>query len=179
MSSPIGERNNPVRLGAPGTRLGQFLHWLFEATLILKGFFELAETLSGLALLGLPKNAVLDAAVWFTRHELSEDPKDQIANALLNAAHHFSIETQSFYGFYFTSHGALKLIVVILLMRGLIWAYPMAIVLMSAFVAYQMYLWSLHHAPSMLLLTLLDLVVIALTLREWHVRHGLAWRSPR
>ena len=168
-----------MKFAAPGTRLGNFLHWLFEASLILKGIFELAETLSGLALLGLPRNAVLDIAQWLTARELSEDPKDKIAHALLNAAHHFSIETQSFYGFYFTSHGGLKLIVVILLMRGLIWAYPMAIVLMSAFVAYQMYLWSLHHAVSMLLLSLLDLLVIALTLREWHVRHGLAWRGPR
>ncbi|KFE33558.1 DUF2127 domain-containing protein [Thioclava atlantica] len=164
-----------MRLGAPGTALGRFLHWLFEASLILKGLFALAETLSGLALWGLPGNAVFNIAQWITRRELSEDPKDAIASALLNAAQHFSIQTQSFYGFYFTSHGALKLIVVILLMRGILWAYPGAIALLFGFVAYQLYVWSLHHDISMLLLTLLDLVVIALTWREWTVRHGRAW----
>ncbi|MEX1660646.1 DUF2127 domain-containing protein [Thioclava sp. 15-R06ZXC-3] len=165
-----------MRLTDPNTRLGRFLHWLFEISLVLKGLFAAAETLSGLALLGMPGNAVLRLAQWLTHRELTEDPHDAIAAALLNAAQHFSIETQSFYGFYFTSHGALKLVVVVLLMRGVLWAYPGAVALLTAFVVYQMYLWSLHHAISMLLLTALDLVVIALTVREWYVRHGFAIR---
>ncbi len=168
-----------MKFGAPGTPLGRFLHWLFEASLILKALFETAETLSGLALLGMPKNALFDAAHWITARELREDPNDRIANALLSAAHHFSIQTQDFYGFYFTSHGLLKLVVVILLIRGLIWAYPLAIVMMSGFVAYQMYLYSLNHGAGMLALTALDLLVIALTIREWSVRHSFAWRKPR
>jgi uncharacterized membrane protein len=168
-----------MRLLASDTRLGRFLHWVFEASLVLKALFAAAETLSGLALLGLPGSAVLRMAQWLTQRELTEDPKDAIANALLHAAQHFSIETQSFYGFYFTSHGALKLVVVILLMRGVLWAYPGAVALLSAFVTYQLYLWSLHHAVSMLLLTALDVIVIALTLREWYVRHGFAIRPPR
>ncbi|WP_078601730.1 DUF2127 domain-containing protein [Thioclava sp. DLFJ4-1] len=168
-----------MKFGAPGTPLGRFLHWLFEVSLIIKAIFEIAETLSGLALLGLPKNALFDAAHWLTARELREDPNDRIANAFLNAAHHFSIQTQDFYGFYFTSHGLLKLVVVLLLIRGLIWAYPMAIVMMTGFVAYQMYLYSLNHGAGMLALTVLDLVVIALTLREWYVRHSFAWRNHR
>ncbi|SFM73333.1 DUF2127 domain-containing protein [Thioclava sp. BHET1] len=160
------------------TRLGRWLHWIFEASLLLKGLFAAAETLSGLALLGLPGNAVLRFAEWLTQRELTEDPHDAIATALLNAAQQFSIQTQSFYGFYFTSHGALKLVVVILLMRGVLWAYPAALALLSAFVVYQLYLWTHHHAISMLLLSALDILVIALTWREWHARFGLALRAP-
>ncbi len=168
-----------MRLRAPNSRFEQFLHWAFEASLLLKGLFAAAETLSGLALLGMPGNAVLRMAQWLTQRELSEDPKDVIANALLNGARHFSIETQSFYGFYFTSHGALKLLVVILLMRGVLWAYPGAIVLLTAFVTYQLYLWSLHHGTAMLLLSALDVIVIALTVHEWRARHGFSLRKRK
>ena len=163
-----------MRQRAPQSPFERFLHWAFEASLLLKGLFAAAETLSGLALLGMPGSAVLHLAQWLTRRELSEAPKDAIANALLHAARHFSIETQSFYGFYFASHGALKLLVVILLMRGVLWAYPGAVVLLSAFVTYQLYLWSLHHGMAMLLLSALDGVVIALTVHEWWARHGFS-----
>ncbi|MCE5971985.1 DUF2127 domain-containing protein [Sinirhodobacter sp. WL0062] len=156
-------------------RVGAFLHWLFEASLLAKGLFALTETLSGVVLLVLRDGYLVELAQRVTLHELSEDPRDVVANALLHGAQSLSVETQSFYGIYLLSHGGLKLAAIVLLMRGILWAYPAAIALLGAFIAYQLYLWSLHHDPMMLALTALDLLVIALTWREWRVRRGLSF----
>ncbi len=151
-------------------RIGRWLHWLFEASLAAKGAFAALEALSGLALLFLKDGAVLALAQRLTAHELSEDRSDVLANALLHGAEKFSITEQNFYAFYFLSHGGLKLAVVLLLALGILWAYPLAVALLTAFIAYQMHLWSIDHSPMMLALTALDVLVIALTLREWHER---------
>ncbi len=149
-------------------RLDRWLHWLFEASLVAKGIFALMETLSGLILLVLRDGALVRLAHWLTAHELAEDRSDVIANTLLHAAEKFSVEAQSFYAFYLLSHGALKLGVIYLLAREWLWAFPLAIALLSAFIAYQLHLWTIDHAPMMLALCALDLAVIGLTLREWH-----------
>lgn len=146
------------------------LHWAFEASLAAKGLFAALETLSGLVLLLLHEGAIVRLAQALTAHEVSEDRTDLIAQALLHAAEKFSIGSQHFYGFYFLSHGALKLLVVILLARDIFWAYPAAIAVLFGFVAYQLHLWSIDHSVMMLALTGLDLLVIALTLREWQTR---------
>ena len=43
----------------PASRLGIWLHWLFEASLILKGLFAAAESLGGLGLLLTPNAAII------------------------------------------------------------------------------------------------------------------------
>lgn len=160
-------------------RLGRVLHAAFEASLLAKGLFAAAETLSGLVLLVLHQGALVALAQRLTAHELSEDASDFLANALLHAAQRFSVEAQSFYALYFLSHGGLKLIVVVLLARGVLWAYPGAIMLLSAFILYQLHLWSLDHSVVLLALTGLDLVVIALTWEEWRRRRGVSFAPPR
>jgi uncharacterized membrane protein len=152
-------------------RLGRALHAAFEASLLAKGLLAAAETLSGLVLLLLHQGTLVTLAQRLTG--------DFLANALLHAAQRFSVEAQSFYALYFLSHGGLKLIVVVLLARGVLWAYPGAIVLLSAFILYQLHLWSLDHSVVLLALTGLDLVVIALTWEEWRRRRGLSFLPPR
>ena len=60
---------------------------------------------------------------------------------------------------------AVKLLLLIGLWREKLWSYPLAIVVFTAFIAYQLYRFSFTHSPSLLLLTLMDFVVIWLT---WH-----------
>lgn len=75
----------------------------------------------------------------FTQDELVEDRGDVVANTLLHWAQTFSLQTQPFYAFYLLSHGVVKLgLVTGLLMRKL-WAYPASLVVMTLFIAYQVY----------------------------------------
>ncbi|WP_082873017.1 DUF2127 domain-containing protein [Rhodobacter xanthinilyticus] len=166
MSSPTAA---PIEMRA---RLARAAHWAFEASLAAKGALAAAEAASGLVLLALPGGALAHLAQRLTAHELSEDPRDHLANALLHGAEALSVDARGFYAAYFLSHGLLKLAVVALLARGVLWAYPAAVALLSAFILYQLHRYALAPDPAMLWLSALDLVVIALTVQEWRRRHA-------
>ena len=66
-------------LVSPYGRLSKWLHWLFEASLVLKGAFAAGETLSGLGLLLTPHGIVLATWAWMTNHNLTQNPNDAMA----------------------------------------------------------------------------------------------------
>jgi uncharacterized membrane protein len=68
---------------------------------------------------------------------------------------------------YLLSHGAVKLVLVVALLRNKLWAYPLMIVTLAVFVCHQIYRFALSHSVLMILLTLFDVVVIFLTWLEY------------
>ncbi len=148
-------------------RAGGIFHLSFELALLVKAFDAFVEILCGVLLIFLNPSAANQFIVQLTREELSEDPNDIIANALIHFGQSFSISAQHFGIFYLLSHGILKIILVYLLWRKKLWAYPAAIVLLFVFVVYQVYKIALTASLMMMLLTLLDVVVIALTFIEY------------
>ncbi|MGI1663247.1 DUF2127 domain-containing protein [Palleronia sp. KMU-117] len=159
-----------------GARLkgARVLHDAFEASLLLKGAFAASEALLGLALYLVPGAAITGAVRWLTTHELTEDPNDLIARHLMDAAQSMSISTQDFYAVYLLGHGLLKLAVVLLLVRGYLWAYPLAVAVLSGFILYQVHRFLLAPSWALVALTVLDAVVIALTLVEYRARRTAA-----
>ncbi|WP_212524646.1 DUF2127 domain-containing protein [Actibacterium sp. MT2.3-13A] len=156
-------------MARPPSRAGHLLHAAFEATLVLKALEAAAELLAGFGLYLVPGGAIGHFAGWLTRAELAEDPKDWLANTLLSLAQGLSVETTHFYAAYMASHGVLKLALVALLWRRVRWAYPASVAVFIGFIAYQMHRYALTHAPMMIVLTVLDLVIIWLTLREYRL----------
>ncbi len=160
MSSPTGrgtERLSPSR----------FLHAAFEAGLLLKGLFAGAETLLGALLYFVANERILALVRWLTAHEITEDPQDRVAGFLMHAVQGFSVSTQDFYATYLIGHGVLKLVVVALLARGILWAYPLAVVVLGGFILYQAHRYVMHPGIGLVLLSLLDLAVIVLTVIEY------------
>jgi uncharacterized membrane protein len=104
---------------------------------------------------------------FLTRHELSEDPRDLVANFLLSLSGSFSISAQHFAVFYLMSHGIIKCILILLLWRRKLWAYPLTIVSLILFVAYQVYRYTLTQSVFLILLTAFDAAMIALTYLEY------------
>jgi len=149
------------------SRLGRRLHQLFEVSLLAKGLFALTELVSGIVLYFVKSDAVTAAVGKLTFQELSEDPTDIIANTLLRLSQDFSIESQQFYSYYLASHGVVKLAMVLALARKFVWAYPAAIVVQFAFIAYQIYRYTFAPSWGLILLTAFDLIVIALIWREY------------
>jgi uncharacterized membrane protein len=159
------------RLG-PG-QLNRLLHRTFETSLVLKGLFALSELCLGLGLYLVGSDAIVAAVHVLTAHEISQDPTDPIARFLLARAGDLTETVRQFYAFYLASHGALKLAMVGLLLRGVLWAYPLSIVALIGFVIYQLALMSAGPSLGLVLLTLLDLAVIALTIHEYRrLRQG-------
>lgn len=148
-------------------RKKDFVHVGFEIGLLLKGIHGLMEIIGGVFLLFLSPNRLNWLTHFLTLHELSEDPKDKLANFLLTLSGSFSISTQHFAQFYLISHGIIKCLLILLLWRKKLWAYPLTIVSLILFIAYQAYRYTLTQSFFLILLTIFDVVMIALTYFEY------------
>jgi uncharacterized membrane protein len=143
----------------------KFVHLVFTLSLITKGIFAVAEVIGGVFAYFITQQFLVDIASTITRGELLEDPHDVIANYLIRAAHSASISTQHFTALYLLSHGAIKLWLIIGLLRQRLWYYLVAIVVFGLFIAYQLYRYTFTHSVFLIFLTIIDLIVIVLT---WH-----------
>ncbi|MBC7740134.1 MAG: DUF2127 domain-containing protein [Candidatus Saccharibacteria bacterium] len=156
-------------LVSPYGRLSVWLHWLFEASLIIKGSFALGETLSGLGLLLTPNGLLLNLWAWLTHHQLTQDPNDAMAQWFHHLASTFPVHVQHFYAIYLLAHGMLKFLMVIMLARRILWAYPAAMVVLAGFVIYQSVEFFTQGSLVLLALACLDGFMIVLVYREWNV----------
>jgi uncharacterized membrane protein len=131
------------------------IHQLFVVSLAVKGVHALAEIAIGLAL------ALFSTGVVLTILE-RVDPHHAIARAFTPAEHNY-------YTFYFLSHGAVNLALVVGLLREKLWAYPATFAVLTLFIAYQLYRFTHVHDPGLIVLSLLDLIVIGLAWNEYRI----------
>ncbi len=152
-------------------RLGgqRLLHWLFEASLVIKGLLCSAEAVAGLGLLFTPNPLVARLVFWLTHLEITERPTDSLASWTRRAVEQFPVGTQHFYGWYLLAHGGLKLTMVIMLWARVLWAYPVAMVVLGGFVAYQLSEFAHTGSPFLLILSFFDLAMIVLVGHEYRV----------
>lgn len=157
--------DTPVTSDAPAPMSTQ--HKLFDAVVILKGLNGLLELIGGTALLLIPTGAILEWVDYLTRNELSADPTDFFANALLHWAEHFAHGTQIFAAIYLLFHSIAKVSLATLLLMGRRIAYPVAIGFFTLFVLYAFY--RLSHNWSWVLAALVawDIITIVIIAREW------------
>jgi len=141
------------------------LHLAFQISLIAKGVFALLEIVGGIAAYFVSQQFLLSLILAVTRDELTEDPGDFVVRYLLQTAHDFSLSTQYFTSIYLLSHGIIKGVLIVGLLRERLWYYPVAVVVFVSFIVYQLYRFNHTHSIWLLLITLLDIVVIWLT---WH-----------
>ena len=143
---------------------------------MLKGLLALGEIVGGIVAFFVTRDFLLKTVSVLTQEELAEDPRDLIANYLQHSAQSLSIGTQLFVAFYLLSHGSIKLWLIIGLLRQKLWYYPTAIVVFGLFIVYQLYRFSFTHSVWLLLITVVDIIVIALT---WHEYNYLRRLLPR
>jgi len=151
------------------------IHQIFEISVLLKGAHALVECIGGLVLAFVSSSALASLVNTLTQEELIEDPKDFVATQLLSLAQNFTVSTQRFYAFYLLSHGLIKVFLVIGLLRNKLWAYPVSLVVLGLFIVYQLYRYSYTHGIGLIVLTVFDVIVMALIWHEYRlVRRHLA-----
>lgn len=111
----------------------------FRAALWLKGVDGLLELVGGLVLLFVTPASLNHIVRSLTAHELAQDPRDFVARHLLHSATRLSRSKTLYGAVYLLGHGAAKLVLVVALLRGRLWAYPWMIGLLLVFIAYQLY----------------------------------------
>jgi uncharacterized membrane protein len=141
------------------------IHQVFEISVLLKGAHALIECIGGLALAFVSTAAITRLVNALTQDELIEDPNDLVATHFLALAQNLTLNTQHFYAFYLLSHGVIKVLLVIGLLRNKLWAYPASLVALGLFIIYQLYRFSYTHGLGLIVLTVFDVFMMGLI---WH-----------
>ena len=147
-------------------------HRIFQLSLLFKGVFAAAEIVAGISAYFVTQQFLFKLVERLMRQELLEDSRDVIASYLLTSVEHFSLSTRNFTAAYLLSHGVIKLWLIVGLLRGKSWYYPLAIAVFGAFIVYQLYRFTLTHSLWLILITGVDVVVIALTWQEYRARRA-------
>ena len=144
-----------------------WLDRIFEIGIIGKGLNGAAELLGGLLLLLVTPDRIRHFAAALTQGELSEDPHDFVARYLLHTANGLTGSAVIFGAIYLLVHGAVKVVLVIALLLNKLWAYPWMIIVLLIFIGYQVYRIVLQPSAGLIVLTIFDAMIVALTWREY------------
>ncbi|WP_417564237.1 DUF2127 domain-containing protein [Microbacterium sp.] len=152
---------------------------IFWVALIVKGLDGVLELIGGVLFLVLTPAQISLIVQVLTQHELSEDPDDLIANALVRFAASLDVSATLFGAIYLLLHGAVKVVLVVAVLRDRLWAYPWLIGFLVVFIGYQVYDMIVHFTWGMLALTVFDAFIVVLTVREYRLhRARLRKRCP-
>ena len=142
---------------------------MFLVGVFFKGLDGVLEILGGLIFFFLRHGALEKFAHIVFRGELAEDPHDIIANYLINLAAHTSRDTEFFAAIFLLVHGAIKISIVTGLYWRKLWIYPLAELVLSLFVTYQLYRFSYTFSVLLIFLSIVDIFIIFL-IRTEHKR---------
>lgn len=151
---------------------GDLLDRAFLVGIVLKGLDGVLEVVGGVLLLAVSPATINGIARALTQHELSEDPHDFLATHLLHYTGSLSASSVHFGAVYLLLHGAAKVFLVTALLKNYLWAYPLTILFLLAFIAYQLYRLTFAPSAGLVGLTIFDAVVTWLTWREYGRQRG-------
>lgn len=163
----------------PLPRRDRAVHAFFRIGVIAKVVDGALEVIGGVALLFVDPARITGIVRVLTQHELSLDPHDLVAGVLVRSVQHLSSGTELFAALFLFWHGAVKVGLVLGLLRNRMWAYPTAITAFGAFLVYQLYRYALTRSDWLVVLSILDVGVIALTWLEYRRVRGAALGARR
>lgn len=131
-------------------------HKAFFATVIVNGCIAIADMAAGLFFLF---HRQITTFLYFSNYPFS--------SILQRIVVSISSQNQIMGMVYFFSHGIVKLILVWGLLTNRLWAYPLAIVLLSGFSLYQMYDIYRHFSWFTILLLVVNVITIFFISREY------------
>jgi uncharacterized membrane protein len=140
---------------------------LFRTVLVLKGLDGLIEVFGGIMLWVLGPGRIINGIYRITQDKISENPHELVATHLRSAASHISVSGDHFMAAYLLINGVVKVVVVLAVLRGKLWAYPLAMAIFGCLVAYQLYRFTFTHGIGLILLSAFDLLLIWLVWREY------------
>ena len=133
---------------------------MFQISIALKGLHALAEIAGAVALSLFSTDSILRLLYRIDRYDAF--------------ARYFTPNEHRYYAFYLLSHGIANLVLVWGLLRERNWAYPATFAVLSLFIAYQLQRFVYVRDPGLLVLSLLDVIVMALAWHEYRlVKRGL------
>jgi uncharacterized membrane protein len=152
--------------------------WFFDLALLLKAVNGGLEILAAFLVLVIPPTLILEVVSYLTGGELGVDSDDPITTALRDAAHAFAVHTHYLLALYLVLHGAIKVILVIGIFRGKRIAYPLFMIALALFSAYEAYRGFTRQEGLLQALALFDFILLILTAYEYRRRYP-SWITSR
>jgi uncharacterized membrane protein len=146
---------------------GKSLHRLFIIGIALKCIDGAMEAICGSALFFVSKSQISHLILWMLGNELYEYPKDFFTKVALKADKHLWYSSKNFAAFFLLGHGLVKLFLVVNLLRNRLWAYPVAMTVLLAFVGYQIFRLPGHFSITLSVLTASDVAIILVIFLEY------------
>jgi uncharacterized membrane protein len=146
---------------------------VFEYGIILKGVDGLLELVAGISLFFIKPDDIREFASFITQKQLLGDPHSKVANYVVHSSQHITNAATTFAIVYLLIHATVKLVAVVGILRGKIWAYPFSLITLGILFLYQLY--SIFTKPSigMVLLSTFDIIIIGLIWHEYKlIRSG-------
>lgn len=145
-------------------------YWgIFEISLVIKGLNAIVDLLGGIIIWFTSKAVLITFILNFFQNELSDNPKDYIANFIVNSAEALAVGSQYFLGAYLFLHGAVKMFLLICLYEKKLWAYPTSLVIFSLLILYESYTYYFNHSSWILAVIIFDMILVLLTGHEYDV----------
>jgi len=146
----------------------RLLNYLYRISLIAKGIDSIIEIIGGGLLLFVSPRVITKTVLVLAHTELVEGSRHPLIACIIHIASDFSLKTRQFYSLLFLGHGAVKLFLVVGLVRNKMWAYPTTMLVFTFFIFYQAY--EICISPSVMLgmITLIDVSVVLLIWREYN-----------
>jgi uncharacterized membrane protein len=139
---------------------------LFRISLIIKTIQGTAELLLGFAFLYIQSSTVTLFLQEFTRDELVENPYDKTSHFLLQTGNSIVASGTLFIALYLLSHGIIKLLLIIGILKKKLEAYYIFITILTLFIIYQLYRYSITHSVLVLIFTIFDILFCWLVWKE-------------
>ena len=140
----------------------------FEIGLLFKAIDGIIEVIGGLFFLLLNPYWVTRYVHNLTDPELAENPHAFIPVHLSHWASNFTKGSAVFAGLYLLSHGVVKLVLVVEILRNHLWAYLGLLIVTIGFIIYQLiHIIAVKPTISYILLTVFDVIIVYLTWREY------------
>ena len=150
---------------------------VFEASLIFKGLFALLEIIGGIAVYWVSQHALLDLVQAKPKPNWPRTPATWSPTICCISHKICRSDAQRFTASFLLSHGVVKLWLIIGLLRQKLWYYPLAAAVFGLFIVYQ---YSFTNSLWLLVLSAVDVAVIALTWHEYrYLRSGLSSAGVR
>ncbi|WP_176439131.1 DUF2127 domain-containing protein [Puniceibacterium sediminis] len=144
----------------PLPRVPRALDGIYRLGLLSKASVALLQFCAGLGLWLAPAGSLSHLVEGLSTARLLHSP----LHPLLPALHHWAAalpdQTSTFYATYLMGHGALSCCVLLAVFLRRRFAYPVAMMVLSGFVIYQLGEYLQTHDPALLLITTVDLIVI-------------------
>ena len=142
------------------------LHIFFRIMIFFKGIDGIFETLGGIVLASVSSQTITNFVYGLFGSELLE-PDDFLTHYIVKLLTHLSVSTQTFAIIFLLGHGLVKFGLATAIWFNKLWAYPLAGVILSIFVIYQVTRFSSTHSILLLLLTFVDIIIIAMLRPEY------------